>query len=297
MSNLEELSLQHVRQLERERDSKVLVLAASMLEVDFLPQLYELLLEDFENSSRLDVVLYGRGGEINAARRIALLLHQFTDHLSFLVPYHCQSSYTVLTLAGHEVIAGDLATFSPIDPRLNTVDATEGTDVLDSENVRQFMDMCKRWFDLDIRQEEIRMQLLASVASSIFPTTLTALYRSTLELQSIANELLAFQLPDQSASHRSDIVNQLLFGYHSHSYAITRDDLLHIGLNVKREAPVEAKAWQIAKELNAVMGGGVRQTPQDARNDVLLASSRKAHVRQRHIDVISPTWLEIDLPS
>ncbi len=296
MTNLNELRLQELKHIERERKSKVLVLAASVLDADILPHLYELLM-GIERTERLDVVLYGRGGEINAARRIGLLLHEFTEHLCFLVPYHCQSSFTVLTLSGHEVIASDLATFSPIDPRLNAMDANEegGIQELDSENIRLFNDMCKNWFDLDIQQEEIRMQLFASVASSIFPTTLTSLYRSTLELQHIAKELLAFQLPKESVEYRSDIVKQLLFGYHSHSYAITRADLKQLGLKVKRDKTVEAMAWQVAKTLNGAIGGGVRRTPQDPRNDVLLATSGHALVRQRHMDSIAPIWQEITL--
>lgn len=297
MLNLEELRLRNIQHLERERRSKVLVLAASVLDSEFLPHLYDVL-TGIGKTERLDVVLYGRGGEINTARRIALLLHQFTENLCFLVPYHCQSSCTVLALAGHEVIAGDLATFSPIDPRLNMIDenGADGHGALDSENVRLFNEMCQNWFDLDIRQEETRMQLLASVASNIFPTTLTSLYRATKELQHIALELLTFQLPD-NPGRRSEIVNQLLFGYHSHSYAITREDMLRIGLNIKRDEVVEALAWQIAKELNSVMGGGVRQTPEDPRNDVLLASCDAAYVRQRHIDHIAPKWHEIKLQS
>lgn len=296
MSNLKELRLQDVKHLERERKSKVLVLAASVLDSEFLPQLYDVL-KEIGKTERLDVVLYGRGGEINAARRIALLLHEFTENLCFIVPYHCQSSCTVLMLSGHEVIASDLATFSPIDPRLNAIDTGEegGIQELDSENIRLFNEMCKNWFDLDVQQEDVRMQLLASVASSIFPTTLTSLYRSTLELQGIADELLSFQLPNETAEHRSKIVNKLLFGYHSHSYAITRADLIQIGLKVKRNETVEDMAWQVAKELNAVIGGGVRQTPQDPRNDVLLATSNHAYVRQRHIEVMSPVWQEIKL--
>lgn len=296
MTALNNLSLQSVKHLERERKSKVLVLAASSLDTELLPHLYEVLRE-IGKTKQLDVVLYGRGGEINAARRIALLLHEFTEKLCFLIPYHCQSSCTVLSLSGYELIASDMATFSPIDPGLTGID-TDGTgsnQSIDSENIRLFNEMCKNWFNLDIQQEEIRLQLLASVGSSIYPTTLTSLYRATLELKSIAEELLAFQLPDKSVQYRAKIVDQLLFGYHSHCYAITRADLLQIGLKVIRNEPIEDLAWQVAKELNNVMGGGVRQNAEDSRNDVMIATSSKAYVRQRHFDTISPIWKEIKL--
>lgn len=293
---MNELHLQEVKHLERERESKALVLAASVLDAEILPKLYELLL-DMGKTERLDVVLYGRGGEINATRRIALLLHEFAEKLCFIVPYHCQSSFTVLALSGHELIASNMASFSPIDPRMNAVDpsGSEGGDVLDSENVRLFNEMCRDWFKLDIEQEETRMQLLASVASSIFPTTLTSLYRAGLELQQIATELLTFQLPKATSEQKSDIINQLIYGYHSHSYAITREELDKIGLNIKRDASAEVLGWQIAKELNHVMGGGVRKSPEEPRNDVLLASSDSAYVRQRHLDKIAPVWEEIKL--
>ncbi|HAA15621.1 MAG TPA: hypothetical protein DCE41_29495 [Cytophagales bacterium] len=296
MTNLNELRLPMLAELERERNSKVLVLAASMLDSEFLPQLYEVLLE-IGKTERLDVVLYGRGGEINAARRIGLLLHEFTKHLSFVVPYHCQSACTALALAGHEVIASDLASFSPIDPRLQTVDGDGPNSIheMDSESVRLFNEMCKAWFHLDIQQEEIRMQLLASVGSSIFPTTLTALYRANLEMKDISEELLAFQLPQETAQRRSEIVHQLMHGYHSHSYAITRANLEQMGLRVKRDEKVEALAWQVGKALTNFIGGQVRQTPQDPKNDVLLATASMGHVRQRHLERIAHTWLEIKL--
>ncbi|MDW3190972.1 MAG: hypothetical protein R8G66_01370 [Cytophagales bacterium] len=291
---MNELRLKELKQIELERGSKVMVLAASMLDAEILPNLYEILL-DVGKTERLDVVLYGRGGEINATRRIALLLHQFAEKLCFIVPYHCQSSFTVLSLSGHELIAGDLAGFSPIDPRMNAVGEGVGVDVLDSENIRLFNEMGREWFQLDIEQEETRMQLLASVASSIFPTTLTSLYRSGLELQQIASELLSFQLPEATPDQKSDIINQLLYEYHSHSYAITREELHQLGLKIKREVSIENLAWKIAKELNRVMGGGVRKTPDDPRIDVLLATSKVAYLRQRHVDRIAPVWEEIKL--
>ena len=296
MINVNELRLPELQALEEQRNSKVLVLAASMLEPEFLPQLYEALLA-IGKTERLDVILYGRGGEINAARRIGLLLHEFTQHLSFLVPYHCQSACTALVLAGHEVIASDLATFSPIDPRLQTLEGGDASSMheMDSESVRRFNEMCHEWFGVDVEQMDVRMQLLASVGSSIFPTTLTALYRATLEMQAIAEELLAYQLPQATPGERAKIVHQLMYGYHSHSYAITRANLQNLGLRVSRDEAVEGLVWQVGKVLNSVIGGEVRQTPQDPRNDVLLASASTAYVRQRYLERIAPSWQEIKL--
>ena len=75
-------------ELELYRNSRVLVLSASQLDMGLLPKLYEQLLA-IGQTKRLDVVLQCHGGEVNAARRIALLLRQFTAHLTVIVPYYC----------------------------------------------------------------------------------------------------------------------------------------------------------------------------------------------------------------
>jgi hypothetical protein len=296
MSTLETLSFPQISELEQIRQSKVLVLAASMLDMEFLPNLYDVL-TDIGHTERLDVVLYGLGGEINADRRIALLLHEFTDNLSFIVPHHCQSACTILALSGQQIIAGDVALFSPIDPRLNS--AGEANDdspgAIASEDIRLFCKMSEDWFGIE--GEDVRSQLLSSLAGSIFPTTLTSLYRSTLELKSIAEELLGYQLGHQSSQQRTKIVEQLLFGYHSHSFALTGDNLAQIGLEVARDKAVEKLAWAISAQLRAVIGGGARQTPQDPRNDVLLATSDHVTVRRRYPGIMAPVWESLELTS
>lgn len=291
---LDALKFSEIGKIEQLRRSKVLVLAASMLEMEFLPNLYDVL-HNIGHVERLDIVLYGRGGEINAARRIALLLHEFTNHLCFIVPHHCESACTILTLSGHEIIPGDVALFSPIDPLLNAAETTSDNSpgALASEDIRLFCEMSEEWFG--IAGEESRSQLLAALASSIFPTTLTSLYRSTLELKSIAEELLAFQLPQKLSQDRTKIIEQLMFGYHSHSFALTGDNMIQIGLAVSRENEVEAFAWKISTQLRAVIGGGVRQTPKDPRNDVLFATKDYVTVRRRYPEIITPVWETMEL--
>ena len=192
----------HLRALELARDSRAIVLAASHLDMELLPALYELC-QGIGRVPRLDVVLHGRGGIVNAARRIALVLRQHARHLSFIVPFHCESAATLLALGADEIIAGDLALFSPIDPQL---DGAEG-GALSSLDIKRFGDMARQWFGVDA--SEARQQSLALLCGSIFPPSLTAFYRTTLELAQIGEELLAWQLPDATQEARRAIVEQL----------------------------------------------------------------------------------------
>lgn len=274
-----------IRELECERDSRVLVLAASNMELELLPELYEAC-HSIGRVPRLDVVLHGRGGVVNAARRIALLLRRHAEHLAFIVPYHCESSATLLTLCGDETVAGELALFSPIDPLL---DGTKGGSY-SGLDIKLFGDMAQHWFGVE--GDSARAGALSLLCNSIFPPSLTAFYRTTLELAQIGEELLAFQLPAIDPARRREIVQHLLSAYHSHNYAITPDELARLGLNVVRDEALEPMAWALSKQLQATIGGGLRDSTDEEWNDALLATRATLRLRRRRPGGLAPTWHE-----
>lgn len=275
--------LPRIKEIEAIRRSRVVVLGASNLDLDLLPPLYELL-EGMDQPARLDVVMYCRGGAVAAARRLALLLDGFTDHLAFIVPHHCQSAGTILTLAGREVIAGPLALFSPIDPHLQAEGADEAVRAISVEDVRRFGEMASDWFGIE--PGDAGRQALGVLSASIFPTTLTSLYRSVLESRLVVRELLQRHM----AEVPDGLVDRLLFGWHSHGFAVTGDDLADLGLPVRRDAAVEAPAWAVARALAALVGGGTRTTPEAPWFDALLATRDGAQRRRRLPGPRHPSW-------
>lgn len=279
----------HIEELEARRGSTVLVFAASHLELELLPELYDTL-RGLGRPARLDVVFYCRGGEVNAARRIALMLNDFTEHLSFIVPHHCESSGTITALAAREIIAGPVALFSPIDPQLQGAPSSQGErpPAISSEDVRLFSQMAKDWFGL--KAGEARRQAMSVLCENIFPTTLTSFYRSILEAQGICAELLSLHMARVPAARRARIADQLLFGHHSHSYALTRDDMAALGLPIRRDAPIEDLAWEIARSLRTTVGGGVRRSLEDDWFDALLVTRSGARRRRRAQGGFEPGW-------
>ncbi len=289
---IKQVDTSQITAIEKSRQSKVLVFACSNVEIDLLPSIFEAL-NEIGHSERLDLVLYCRGGVVNAARRIILLLHEFTDHLGILVPHHCESSGTIMTLGAHEVIAGPLALFSPIDPHLNSGHGgdSDAPGSIAAQDIRLFGEMARNWFQLDER--DACVQSLSMLSGSIFPTTLTSFYRSTLELKEISEQLLAKQLPDESLETRTKIINQLLFGFHSHSYFLTRDEMKELGLNVLLQPEIEPFIWQISQDIAGLIGSGLRKAPDDPWNDTLIATAEVSRVRQRQPDTIYPNWIKI----
>jgi hypothetical protein len=282
-----------ILEIEAARHSRVIVLAASNLEMDLLPPLYTAL-RAIGRAERLDIVLYCRGGVVNAARRIALLLDEFTSHLGLLIPHHCESAGTILALAAREIIAGPLAIFSPIDPLLQSEAPSGGAPhALVAQDVRLFSTMSADWFGLD--KHEASARAWSAFRDSIFPTTLTSLYRCTLELQAIGAELLALHMTESPPAVRAKIVDQLLFGYHSHSYALTPDDVRTLGLPVKRDASVEDLAWHIGCELRHQIGAGVRKSLQDDWFDSAIATRDGGTRRRRTREELAPVWEPLEI--
>jgi hypothetical protein len=268
----------------------VLVFAATNLEIEFLPPLYDTL-RGLGRVERLDVLFYCRGGAVTAARRIALMLHGFADRLSFIVPDRCQSSGTILALAAREILAGEAAIFSPVDPRLQA--PAGGGDrplAIGAEDVRLFATMAKDWFGLD--EEAARARALSVLADNIFPTDLTAFYRATLEVRAICLELLSLHMPDEAGEAKGRIVDGLLHGHHSHSFPLGRADLARLGLPVTSDPPVEALAWEIAGALRRSIGGAARPTEADDWTDGLLATRDGALRRRRGPGALAPIWEE-----
>jgi hypothetical protein len=223
---------------------------------------------------------------VNAARRIALLLREHAAHLAFIVPFHCQSSATLLTLCADEIVAGDLALFSPIDPLLGGADGSTFSGL----DIKLFGDMAASWFGIE--QETARAESLALLCNSIFPPSLTAFYRTSLEIEQIAHELLAKRGGASDSAADGALVRQLMAGYHSHNYAITGAELAALGLPVKRDDMTEQLAWPISTLLQATVGGAQRASEDQPWHDALLATRSGVKLRRRHAAALAPEWID-----
>ncbi|MER7007503.1 hypothetical protein ABT297_31285 [Dactylosporangium sp. NPDC000555] len=181
---------------------------------------------------KLDLVLATTGGPATAARRLALLLHDYTDRLTILVPHRARSSGTLLCLAAHELVLGPLAELGPLDPQIAAAGPPQPGQpaVLSAEDLRAFRAMAEDWFGVD--RPEDRLQVLALVAQRVFPGTLGAFYRAERLVRGIAAELLAFQLPDAEPAARAALVEHLVTGRHAHDDVVTRGQARALGLRV-----------------------------------------------------------------
>ncbi|GEM_PF-3083077 len=226
---------------------KPVVIYSSTIDSDVVRILYECL-RQMGPTQRLDVVLSTPGGVVTIARRLALLLREFTQHLTILVPYHAKSAGTLLCLSANELVLGPMAELGPIDAHIGSVGASpsDAPSMISTEDVRAFRQMAEDWFG--VNREEDHLQVLALMAERVFPTSLGSFYRSDRLTRQAAQELLYYQLPDVEENTRQRIVNQLVGGYYAHDHIITRVEARNLGLQVRFASPQEeALLWDISK--------------------------------------------------
>lgn len=277
-----------LQEVANKTDGNVIVIGATHLDLDLLPKLYSLL-GNMEFRPRLDVILYTRGGDINATRRIALLLREYCTELHIHAPYYCQSSGTLLCLSADHIYFGIMSIFSAIDPHLHGSTEDSSTTALSSADIKHFSQMSEDWFNY---KESANEDMLAMLCQSIFPPTLTAFYRTVKEAQQIAHEMLSMghSLETQRAQK---IIEKLMFGYFSHEYCITGEELRKLGLNFIRDVELSTITWEIAHDLANLVGGGNRNSLDDPWCDGILCNSFLIYQREKSLQNLKPKWCTV----
>ena len=282
---------QQITTLESVCQAPVLVYATSNIELDHLPRFYETL-SSLPKNDTIYVFMHCRGGDVNAARRLLLLLREKYTNVIFIVPFFCESAGTIMALGATKVIAGPLAQFSPIDPHLNggINEESEAQQALSFQDIKRFREVGQDWFN--INTEEAGGEILAVLTNSIFPPSLTAFYRSVEEVRQIASELISFQLNTESETNRSNIVEQLLSGFHSHHYSVSGNDLYQLGLNIEFNDEIEQVAWPLSVAIQNSIGGALRESNDAPWFDALIALNNKCLTRTNRVGGLAPEWRE-----
>ena len=273
-------------ELEHLRGNRVL-LYAGLINDDCLPVLYEYL-RSRGRVERLDLVLSTIGGAPTAARRLALLLRDYTKHLTILVPHRARSAGTLLCLGADELVLGPMAELGPLDAQVGSAGQPppDAPGVISVQDIRAFRQMAEEWFGVD--RDEDRLQVLALLAQRVFPASLSAFYRFDRMVRQIAEELLNYQLPDADREPRQRIIDQLVGGYQAHDYVLSRADASRLGLRVLFPTiEEEGFLWELMQACRAE----IAEHPGQAEGEAIgLIAATDFHARevQRWLD--TPSW-------
>lgn len=146
------MRMRKIAQLERERDSRVILLVHRQETMRFLgfPIVRYIDVNDSEDVLRaiqmtgddvpLDLILHTAGGLVVAALQIARAIRNHKAKVTVFVPHYAMSGGTLIALAADEIIMSPHAVLGPVDPQLEQSPAASLLRVIEQKPIAEIDD-------------------------------------------------------------------------------------------------------------------------------------------------------------
>jgi ClpP class serine protease len=222
---LEAARMRLLRELERERNSRVIALIHRQETMSLLgfPIMRYIDIHDSEEVLRairltppempIDLILHTPGGLVLAAEQIARALQERPGKVTVFVPHYAMSGGTLIALAADEIVMDPHAVLGPVDPQLGQFPAASILRVLQTKNLNEVED---------------QTIILADIAE-----------KALRQVRETVRDLLSDKLPPGRAE---EVAEQLSSGRWTHDYPITVEEVRGLGLRVSTEMPREIYA-------------------------------------------------------
>jgi hypothetical protein len=179
----------------------------------------------------LDVLVDTRGGDPTAAYRLAQLIRDFAEEVSFLVADHAYSAGTLLCFAGNEIRLGHGAGLSPIDITLVSRSDNRPVEEVELASIDSYMEFTKR-----AREEmeklfqrlgcsgartRVESDLLVKMVDQVGALQIGGFFRARRLTGQYAQELLdsyMFAGMLDKISRRTEVINNFLFRAPIHDF-------------------------------------------------------------------------------
>lgn len=157
---IEAKRIQAIRELERQRKSRVILLIHRQESINLLgiPLSRYISIEDSEQILRairltppntpIDLILHTPGGLVLATEQIARALIRHPAKVTVFVPHYAMSGGTMLALAADEIIMDENAVLGPVDPQLGNMAAASVLEVVKQKPIEKIDDQTLIMADL-----------------------------------------------------------------------------------------------------------------------------------------------------
>lgn len=217
---LEASRIKLMRELERERKSRVIALIHRQEQMSFLgfPIVKYIDIQDSEEILRairltdpsipIDLILHTPGGLVLAAEQIAFALKRHPGKVTVFIPHYAMSGGTLIALAADEIVMDRDAVLGPLDPQIGNCPAASIVKVLEKKPLEQIDD--KTLIEADIAMKALR------------------------QVKEAVKKILEGKMPEDKAQRIAERLSQ---GYWTHDYPITVEEAKELGLNVTTDIP------------------------------------------------------------
>ena len=217
---LEAMRMRKIAQLERKRNSRVILLVHRQETMRLLgfPLVRYIDINDSEQVLRaiqltdqdvpLDLILHTPGGLVLAASQIARAVRDHKAKVTVFVPHYAMSGGTLIALSADEIVMSAHAVLGPVDPQLGQSPAASLLKVVEQKPIAEIDDQTLVMADVGRKAIE--------------------------QVKKTARELLERQLSPEQAETMAE---KLSTGTWTHDYPILPREAQEFGLKVSTEMP------------------------------------------------------------
>lgn len=217
---LESQRVQALREFERQRNSRVILLIHRQESINLLgiPISRYITIEDSEQVLRairftppevpIDLILHTPGGLVLATEQIARALIRHPAKVSVFVAHYAMSGGTMLALAADEIVMDANAVLGPVDPQLGNFPAASILKVVEDKPIGEIDDQTLIMADLS--------------------------RKAIQQVQRFVRTLLKDDVPKQKIAPENieKIIDSLTTGKVTHDYPVTVEEASELGLPV-----------------------------------------------------------------
>ncbi len=232
-----------LEKLEAIRQSKVIVyFSYTPLDDRILVPLYREL-SNIGKTKKIDLLLHSYGGAVDTPYKVVMLIREFCEEFSVIVPFSAKSAASMIALGADEVVMGPISELGPIDPLV------KHPSYKDFWVPVQALRCCFEYIEemmYNSTNPDVAEIIVNSVLNKLDPWLIGDYEKALKASKQYAESLLSkYMLKDDKDRIRT-VTQNLTNGYFSHGYPIGRKEAKEMGLSV-----VEAsdELWDVIWEL------------------------------------------------
>ncbi|RJE46916.1 MULTISPECIES: peptidase [unclassified Dehalobacter] len=235
-----------LEEIEKIRHSKVIVyFSYTPLDDGILVPLYQEL-NKIGRTPKIDLFLHSYGGAVDTPYKVVMLIREFCEEFSVIVPFSAKSAASMIVLGADEVVMGPISELGPIDPLV------KHPLYKDFWIPVQALRCCFEYIEELIENNsntEVSEIIVNSVLNKLDPWLIGDYEKALKASRQYAESLLSKYMLKNNKEKVKVVTQNLTNGYFSHGYPIGRAEAKEMGICVTEAS---GELWGLIWELYLV---------------------------------------------
>lgn len=235
-----------LEKLENMRNSRVIVyFSYTPLDDRILVPLYQELVS-IGKTPKIDLFLHSYGGAVDTPYKVVMLIREFCDQFSVIVPFSAKSAASMIVLGADEVVMGPISELGPIDPLVKHPNYKDFW--IPVQAVKCCFEYIEELID-NSSNPEISEIIINSILNKLDPWLIGDYEKALKASKQYAESLLSRYMLKNNKDKVRTVTQTITNGYFSHGYPIGRQEAKELGLTVTEAV---GELWDVIWELYLV---------------------------------------------